>query len=133
MMNKKRVHNAFTLVELIMVIVIIGLLAAVVVPKFTDVRTQAQSAAEDGTVAAVKSGIQLSHMGELAKGNDTWPTTLDSASNGVGSTTNPLFANVIDGGVSDKNWRKTGTLRYTYTPTSSVYVYTRTTGQFTKQ
>lgn len=132
-MNKKHVSNAFTLVELIMVIVIIGLLAAVVIPKFTDVRTQAQSAAEDGTVAAIKSGVQLVHMAELAKGNDTWPSTLDSAANGDASTTNPLFTDVIDGGVTDKNWRKTGTRRYTYVPTNARFVYNRTTGQFTKQ
>ena len=132
-MNRRKLRSAFTLVELIMVIVIIGLLAAVVIPKFTDLRGEAQIAAEQATVSAVVSGIKLQHLSELAKGNNTYPTALDSAANGAGSDTNPLFTDVIDGGSNDKNWSKGAGNTYTYTPTGSVYKYTNTDGTFVKQ
>jgi prepilin-type N-terminal cleavage/methylation domain-containing protein len=128
----KRRH-AFTIVELVMVIVIIGLLAAVVIPKFGDIRTEAQNAAESGTVAAVRTGIKLVHMTNLAKGSDTYPSTLDSASVAVGSEANPLFTNVIEDGVSDGNWEKKTATTYEYKPTGSVYAYDNSNGTFPKQ
>jgi prepilin-type N-terminal cleavage/methylation domain-containing protein len=132
-MNTKHSRSAFTLVELIMVIVIMGLLAAVVIPKYGDIRTEAQTAAETGTVSAVTSGIKLVHMTNLAKGQDTWPSVLDTAANGVASAANPLFADVIEDGVTDGNWQKIGARTYRYNPTTDRYVYDRVTGKFTKQ
>jgi prepilin-type N-terminal cleavage/methylation domain-containing protein len=132
-MNTKRSRLAFTLVELIMVIVIMGLLAAVVIPKYGDIRTEAQSAAETGTVSAIKSGIKLAHMTSLAQGSDTWPTTLDKAEVGIASDKNPLFTNVIEDGVTDANWQKGSDTTYAYGPTGYKYVYDNKTGKFTKQ
>ncbi len=123
-------RTAFTLVELVMVIVILGLLAAVVVPKFTDIRSQAVNAAEQGVVSAVRSGINMYHMAQLAQGNDGYPNKLDNATNGVASQTNPLFTEVIDGGVTDSNWKKTGTRTYKYLPTGNRYRYNKNTGKF---
>ena len=46
MVNKRlRNRKGFTLIELVMVIVILGILTAVAVPKFIDLRTEAQTAA----------------------------------------------------------------------------------------
>jgi type II secretory pathway pseudopilin PulG len=114
-----------------MVIVIIGLLAAVVVPKYTDIRTQAQAAAEAGTVAAVRSGIKLARLTYLSKGADSQPASLDSAAVGPASDTNPLFTNVIEDGVTDPNWEKISTIIYRYTPTGRRYAYNGLTGKFT--
>jgi prepilin-type N-terminal cleavage/methylation domain-containing protein len=125
-----KTRHGFTLVELVMVIVIIGLLAAVVIPKFGDMKTEAQNAAESGAVSAIRSGIKLAHMTGLAKGNDTYPTTLDSAQVADASETNPLFTEVLDDGVTDGNWTKTGNATYQYKPTGNKYQYDASTGKF---
>ncbi|MBF0163270.1 MAG: type II secretion system protein [Magnetococcales bacterium] len=54
--RQHRIRQAgFTLIELIMVIVILGILAAVAVPKFTDLSGEAEAAAANGVLAAVNS------------------------------------------------------------------------------
>ena len=128
-----RSTRGFTLTELVIVIVIIGLLAAVVVPKLVNITGEAKEAAEDGTVAAIRSGIELVRMETVAKGGDpnaSYPTTLDSAKQAAASESNPLFTEVLEHGLTDENWEKSGSTSYTYVPTKAVYVYDGKTGDF---
>jgi len=52
-------HKDFTIIELIMVIVIIGILAAVIAPRIISFQEDAEVVAEDATVAAIQSGINI--------------------------------------------------------------------------
>ena len=64
-------QKGFTLIEIIAVLVILGILAAVAVPKFVDMQADAKKYAVEGAVAALKSTATM----EYAKALLTTPST----------------------------------------------------------
>ena len=54
-------RSAFTMVELIFVIVIIGVLASIGLPKLSGVSDNAKKTAEIATVSAVSTSIESAH------------------------------------------------------------------------
>jgi len=59
-MNAYRtVKKGFTLIEILIVVIILGILAAIVIPQFTNASTQAKQSALDSTVQTLRSQIAL--------------------------------------------------------------------------
>lgn len=70
-MNKK---NGFTLIELIIVMVILGIMAAVAVPKYLDSISNAEESAEDAVISAIRSGLRQAASDSLyTNGRASWP------------------------------------------------------------
>lgn len=91
--------KAFTMIELIFVIVVIGILAGVALPRLAANRDDAEITKAKAQVASIRAGIQTKRSANLLSSNDMknsgYPDSLDSGSD--------LFGNVLTSGIKG-NW-----------------------------
>lgn len=67
--------GGFTLIELVMIIVILGILAAVAIPRYTALQTDARIATVTGLEGGVRSSAEIVHARAIISGSDTQVAT----------------------------------------------------------
>jgi general secretion pathway protein G len=133
--------KAFTLIELIIVIVIIGILMAVAVPKLFATRDDAIITRVRTQIANIRSAIADYHTKEMMKGLNKYPNTLDEANvnqddqklfegnhtNNVYLLEYPVYSKNADG-----HWMKTDDTNYTVKIMNNdvKFDYNNTNGHF---
>ncbi len=90
-------QKAFTMIELIFVIVILGILTTIAIPKFAGVREDAIISKGKAEVASIRGGIALLRSQKLLEGNTTRPQKLDDTINSTHET--PLFNGGTQGNI----------------------------------
>lgn len=130
-MKHSRGQEGFTLIELVIIILVLGILAATAIPKFYSLRTEANAAAEKGVVGAVRGGIAIIYASNVTNSpTGTFPNVLDGAATGPSSSTNALFTSVMEApGVNDGTWTKASATQYAG-PAGRTYTYTSAVGTF---
>ncbi|HCT83863.1 MAG: hypothetical protein DKM50_01355 [Candidatus Margulisiibacteriota bacterium] len=77
-MNYKN-QRGFTLIELIAVIIILGILAVISVPKFLDLTNKSKKAQCDANIGAIHSAVALKYAENASNAVAAFPTTLTGA------------------------------------------------------
>ena len=63
----------FTLIELVIVIVILGILASVAIPKYEDMREQARTATLKGQLGSIRSAVSIQYARNALNGAASFP------------------------------------------------------------
>ena len=70
-----RNQKGFSLIELVIIIVILGILAAVAIPKYQDITSEAKESSARAALGGLRSGIMIFYANKaVTTGTATWPT-----------------------------------------------------------
>jgi len=118
--------SGFTMIELVFVIVVLGILAAVAVPKLAATRDDAAIAKGRSDVASIRAGIITERQARLFRGDNTF---IPAAGMDAGGS----FGGVMSYPITDSRWAVTTagtTYTYTVNGSTATFTYTPGTGNF---
>jgi MSHA pilin protein MshA len=75
----RKLQQGFTLIELVVVITILGILAAFAIPRFASLDSNARSAAISGLAGSMRSASALAHSLYLAGGSSATSVTMEGS------------------------------------------------------
>lgn len=122
-----KTKNGFTMIEMVFVIVVLGILAAVAVPRFAATRDDAHITKGRADVASIRSAIVSERQSRLIKGQTNYITNLDKDGKLFGA----VLQYGLTSGTKSGQWSG-GNPNYTYkiSNTSVAFTYNSTNGTF---
>jgi len=120
-------QQGFTLIELVIIIVALGILASVAIPKYRSIVSEAREASCMGALGGIRSGISIYYANAaVTTGTATWPATDSLRTIGVvmeqALPKNPYQTNAPDSIV-------TGVTKGTIVGTRGGWAYLASTGE----
>jgi len=134
--------NAFTMIELVFVIVVLGILAAIAIPKFSATRVDAQVSKGRSDISSIRSAIMTERQSRLIKGDSDWINSLSHGTstlfdgNGTATTDAKLLMYGITSGTTNGHWSTSDNaspyIHYTYKvgDEDCDFTYTPSDGKF---
>ena len=117
------------MIELVFVIVVLGILAAIAIPKFAATRTDAVIAKGKSDIASIRSGIISERQSRLIQGQTSFITPANLNSGGLfgGVLTYPMTDSTDEG-----HWHKVDNNTYTFKVggVTCTFKYDQNTGKF---
>lgn len=119
------------------IIVVLGILAAIAVPKFAATRDDAHIANARSTISAVRSGIVAARQKSLLRGNSGYINVLSTSNatlfDGNGSTGYQILMYPVTASSDNGHWTRSGAGSYTFhiLGKSCNFTYNNANGMFT--
>jgi len=137
----KQTKKAFTMIELIFVIVILGILSSIAISKMAVTRDDAMITKGRSQVAAIRNAIALVKSQNMMEGKATlYPTKLDNLTATTANSgqlfdtdgTNTILDYPVYAKDADGHWKKTGSNKYAFKALHQdiTFTYNPATGSF---
>ncbi len=126
---RKQNERGFTLIELVIIIVVLGILAAVAIPKYQDLSSEAKEASARAALGSLRSGIAIFYANEaITTGTANWPSVAQLETTGT-VMANALPANPYQDAANAPDSVVTGVTQGTTVGSRGGWAYNPSTGE----